>query len=132
MSFFKYGLTLGIFSLLTACGSVSEVGPNEIDPRDVSFMEDSGYQILHTVERVQANLLNNAVSLNTTNFILDTPDGGKYLVRLSHGCIKFDNDRIEALFTEPYLDPIDTFRVYDINFSESHSCQVRKIYRLQG
>lgn len=132
MSFFKYGLSLGIFSILTACGSVPDVGPNEIDPRDASFMQESGYQILNTVERVQANLLNSAVSLNPTNFIIDTPAGGKYLVRLSYGCIKFDNDRIEAQFAEPYLDPIDTFRVYDINFSEAHSCQVRKIYQLQG
>lgn len=130
MSFFKYVLIVGIFSILAACGSVPEVGPNEIDPRDASFMQESGYQILHTVDRVQANLLDSALSLNATNFILDTPNGEKYLVRLSYGCIRFDNDRIETQYAEPYFEPLDTLRVHDIDFDESHSCQVRKVYRL--
>lgn len=132
MSFLKFGLIAGIFSILVACGSAPQVGPNEIDPRDAAFMEAAGYQIVEPVRSVQANLLDSAVSLNSTNFILDIPGGGQYLVRLTFGCIKFDNDRIRTQFSESFLEPNDSLTVNDMNFNELYSCRVSKIYRLQS
>lgn len=132
MSNLKYGLMVGVFSILAACGSAPTVGPNEIDPRDAAFMQDAGYQIVEPVRSVQTNLLDSAVSLNSTNFILEIPGGEKYLVRLTFGCVKFDNSRIRAQFSEPFFEPNDSFEVNDMNFNELSSCRVSKIYRLQS
>jgi|MEHZ01.1.fsa_nt_MEHZ010320606.1_3 hypothetical protein len=132
MNFLKYGLVTGVFSILVACGSAPTVGPNEIDPRDAAFMQASGYEIVETVRNVQANLLDDAVSLNSTNFILEIPGGEKYLVRLTFGCIEFDNNRIRSQFSESLFEPNDSFTVNDMNFNQLYTCRVSKIYRLQS
>ena len=95
-------------------------------------MQASGYQIVEIVRNVQANLLDGAESLNSTNFILEIPGGEKYLVRLTFGCIEFDNSRIRAQFSESLFEPNDSFTVNDMNFNQLYSCRVSKIYRLQS